>query len=204
MPPELAHYITAYGYLAIFSLVFLQEIGVPNPVSNELVLIFSGYLASTGILSLPIVLFTVIMADFAGTSLLYFVFYYFGSQLIERKPHWLPISREHIEKITERVSKRGRWGIFVGRLIPFLRGYASVAAGLLEIPPKIFLPTVITSAILWSGGYVVAGQALGPYWRNLADKIGGIEFLLLIVLLIVLFIIIGRVFSKHVIHKHEH
>ncbi|MCX6740828.1 MAG: hypothetical protein NTY61_00295 [Candidatus Parcubacteria bacterium] len=45
MPHSLAVFITHYGYLAIFFLVFLQEIGVPNPVPNELVLLFSGYLA---------------------------------------------------------------------------------------------------------------------------------------------------------------
>ncbi len=46
MSPELSDYIVQYGYIAIFSLVFLQEIGVPNPIANELVLVFSGYLTS--------------------------------------------------------------------------------------------------------------------------------------------------------------
>jgi membrane protein DedA with SNARE-associated domain len=48
MSPSLSAYILKYGYMAIFSLVFLQEIGVPNPVPNELVLLFSGYLTSIG------------------------------------------------------------------------------------------------------------------------------------------------------------
>jgi membrane protein DedA with SNARE-associated domain len=44
MSPTLSAYIIKYGYIALFSLVFLQEIGVPNNVPNELVLLFSGYL----------------------------------------------------------------------------------------------------------------------------------------------------------------
>jgi membrane protein DedA with SNARE-associated domain len=56
MPPEIILYISKYGYLAIFVLIFLQETGVPNPVPNELVLMFSGYLVFTGILHLPLVL----------------------------------------------------------------------------------------------------------------------------------------------------
>ena len=56
MPPTFSAYIIKYGYLAIFSLVFLQEIGVPNPVPNELVLLFSGYLTSTGKLNFTAVL----------------------------------------------------------------------------------------------------------------------------------------------------
>jgi len=63
MSPILSDYITKYGYFAIFSLVFLQEIGVPNPVPNELVLLFSGYLIFVGKLDFIIVLTTVVAAD---------------------------------------------------------------------------------------------------------------------------------------------
>jgi membrane protein DedA with SNARE-associated domain len=48
MSSEVALYITKYGYLAIFLLVLLQELGLPNPVTNEFVLLFSGYLAFPG------------------------------------------------------------------------------------------------------------------------------------------------------------
>lgn len=71
-----------------------------------------------------------------------------------------------------------------GRLIPFLRGYVSVAAGILSIRPKIFMPVVIVSAITWSGGYVIAGRLLGPYWEQVARKIGGMESLVLLATLI--------------------
>ncbi len=48
MPEDVVYYVTRYGYLAIFILVFLQEIGMPNPFPNELLLIFSGYLTFKG------------------------------------------------------------------------------------------------------------------------------------------------------------
>ena len=71
MPEEVVIFITRYGYMAIFILVFLQEIGMPNPIPNELVLMFSGYLSFKGLLYLPFVIFTVISADFIGTNILY-------------------------------------------------------------------------------------------------------------------------------------
>ncbi len=82
------HFIITYGYLAIFLLVFLQEIGIPNPVSNELVLIFSGSLAYSHTLSLPLILLSAISADIIGTTVLYTVFYFFGNWILSRK--WLP------------------------------------------------------------------------------------------------------------------
>ena len=64
MPSEIALYITKYGYLAIFILVILQETGMPNPIPNELLLLFSGYLVFKGIFSLPLLILTAASADF--------------------------------------------------------------------------------------------------------------------------------------------
>jgi len=169
MPPELSDYIIKYGYLTIFSLVFLQEIGVPNPVPNELILLFSGYLASLGKLSFVLVILTVVLADFIGTSLLYFVFYFVGQRILAKNYKWLP--KEKVDRLIKRISERGRWGIYVGRLIPYLRGYTSVAAGLLRIKPHVFLPVVLISAVTWSGGYAIAGKLLGNQYESFANKI---------------------------------
>lgn len=192
MSSELALYITRYGYLAIFLLVFLQELGVPNPVTNEFVLLFSGYLAFSGVLNLWLVFLTAVSADCIGTTILYAVFYVFGKYIMDHRPPWLPISPAHIDRIAQTISERRQWGIYVGRLIPFLRGYVSVAAGILPIRPKIFLPAVVVSAITWSGGYVIAGKLLGPYWEQVAAKIGGVESLILLATLIVIATLIGR------------
>jgi membrane protein DedA with SNARE-associated domain len=192
MSSELALYITKYGYVAIFLLVFLQELGVPNPVTNEFVLLFSGYLAFSGVLNLWLVFLTAVSADCIGTTILYSVFYLFGEYIMDHRPRWFPVSPEHIDRIARKISERQQWGIYLARLIPFARGYASVAAGILAIRPKIFIPAVIVSAITWSGGYVIAGKFLGPYWEQVATRIGGVEMVVLLATLIVIAILIRR------------
>jgi membrane protein DedA with SNARE-associated domain len=189
---ELALYITKYGYLAIFLLVLLQELGVPNPVTNEFVLLFSGYLAFSGVLSLWLVFLTAVSADCIGTTVLYAVFYLFGEYIMDHRPRWLPVSPEHINRIARAISERQHWGIYVGRHIPFLRGYVSVAAGILATSPRIFIPAVVVSAITWSGGYVIAGRLLGPCWEQVAAKVGRVESLALLAALIVVGALIGR------------
>jgi membrane protein DedA with SNARE-associated domain len=189
---EVALYITKYGYLAIFLLVLLQELGVPNPVTNEFVLLFSGYLAFSGILHLWLVFLTAVSADCFGTIILYGLFYRFGAYLMAHRPAWFPVSPAHIDRIAQTISQRQVWRIYVARLIPFLRGYASVAAGLLRIRPLIFCPAVIVSAITWSGGYVIAGRLLGRYWEQAATRIGRVESLVLLVAIVVIASLIGR------------
>ncbi len=198
MPAELASYITQYGYLAIFSLVFLQEIGVPNPVPNEFVLLFAGYLTSINVLSLTLVLLSVIAADFIGTSILFFVFYFFGKTILDKKPKWIPIKIEHLEHIGERIIEKNWWGIYVGRLIPYVRGYTSVAAGLIQIKPRTFLLTVILSAVTWSGGYALSGHFMGSYWQKVAQDFGGASFAFYSLLTILLIVIFGLKLKKYV------
>src|SRR5215475_14754769 len=170
MSPILSEYITKHGYIAIFLLVFLQEIGVPNPVPNELVLLFSGYLTFIEKLDFIMVLPTVVAADITGSSLLYITFYYFGQHVLQKWPRIIPPSK--LASLTARISKQDRWSIYVGRLIPFIRGYTAVAAGLLKIPPGIFLPAILLSALTWSGGYVIAGKLLGHEYANVVQKLG--------------------------------
>jgi membrane protein DedA with SNARE-associated domain len=169
MTVTLSSYIIKYGYIAIFSLVFLQEIGVPNPVPNELVLLFSGYLTSVGKLDFFTVLITAVVADTVGSSLLYITFYYFGQRVLQKWPHVIPASK--LAYLTARVSTQSRWSIYIGRLIPFIRGYTAVAAGLLQIPPRIFLPAILLSALTWSGGYVTAGKLLGDEYAHVISKL---------------------------------
>lgn len=170
MPPDLVAYIMEHGYWIIFLLVFSQEIGIPNPVPNELILLYAGYLASTGHFNAILIILIAIAADFIGTSILYGVFYGFGLLIVKRRPKWLPLDKIEIWK--EKISQRGKWGIFVGRLIPYVRGYTSAAAGLLDISPKIFMPIVLGSAALWSGGLVFLGKLLGNQVDNFAAHTG--------------------------------
>lgn len=198
MPPELAAYITQYGYLAIFSLVFIQELGVPNPVPTELILLYAGYLTSIGILDVKLAFLTAISGDLIGTTVLCTIFYVFGHKLIERQPKWLPLKKEKVEKLKDAIDAKGKWGIFVWRLIPYVRGYASVASGLLGIPLRIFIPMAGMSAIIASGGYIIVGHFFGNRWEDFVKYIGGPTNIILSVLCALALIFLGRRLYKQI------
>lgn len=202
MPPELANFITTYGYYAVFILIFLQELGVPDPVPNEFILLFAGYLSWIGTLSFPLIIFVGVAADFIGTSILYTVFYLFGHVVMEKKPRWLRFAEPKMEKLRAILTKRGRWGIFLGRLIPYARGYASVVAGVLDVPPRVFLPMVFLSAVLWSGGYVVLGHLLGPGWHTFLNKVGGVQGLLAVLIVVILAIYAWKLYKRNKAKRH--
>jgi membrane protein DedA with SNARE-associated domain len=190
MPEELVYYVTRYGYLAIFCLVFLQEIGMPVPFPNEILLMFSGYLSYKGLLYLPSVIFTGVLADFIGTNVLYFLFYYTGTIIIKKKPRWVPLSTRMIEQISSKISGGGKLNIYIFRLTPFTRGYTSVICGLLQIRAKVFLPIALISAITWASVYVVTGYLIGPSWDHFTESIGDFKYILLAVLALIIGIVL--------------
>jgi membrane protein DedA with SNARE-associated domain len=193
---QLSTYLVQYGYLAIFILVFLQQIGVPNPVTNELVLIFCGYLSYSGTLNIYESIIVAVSADFLGSMLLFFLFSFFGKWLSEHSPKWFPLSQEKIEKMKSRVSSNGQRGLFIGRMTPIIRGYVSVVAGTLNIGRKAFMGTVLISALLWNGLLVLIGLIIGPYWKVMINKGSMVQNILLLVLFIVGIIFIGRYFQR--------
>jgi len=185
-----------YGYIAIFTLIFIQEIGIPNPLPNELVLLFSGYLTFQKTLSLPLVLLTATTADLSGAILLYFTFYYFGAFILSHKPKWLPISTAKINKLSAEMSTGGLWAIFLGRITPLIRGYVSVISGLIQVKPKQYLPIVLITATIVCCSYVMVGYLLGPYWTVALVQMVKIKYGLLGVGGLVVVILLIRHFRR--------
>ncbi len=175
--PELIAYLIKYGYLTIFILVFSQEIGLPNPIPNELFLIYMGYLCAIGTFTFSAVVFTAFCADFLGTNLLFFTFLRFGNFILNHKPRWLPISEAGIAKATHRIEKGGLWAFFLGRITPFIRGYTSVAAGFMHISPKKFIPIVLFSAFTWSLACVTFGWFFGNIPFDLSSYFTDFEYI---------------------------
>ncbi len=194
MPPEIIKYISEYGYWAIFSLVFLQEIGAPNPIPNEFMLMFSGYLVFKGVLAFHLIFLTALTADFTGTNILYFTFYFFGGLILKKK--WIPVSEKTIDKLSNQVSKGGQWKIYLLRLTPFVRGYTSVATGLLQIKPKIFLPIALFSAMTWSGVYILTGRLLGPHWDIFETNFDSVKNRIILIVVGIGFIVLLRILYK--------
>lgn len=193
MSPEIVAYITDYGYLTIFGIVFLQEIGLPLPVPRELILLFSGYLASVHELNIIVVLILIILADTAGALTLYSVFYRFGEIIMKRFNKVIP--HQLITRLVAYVRRKGQKGIYIGRLIPLLHGYIAVSAGLLRIPAKTAVSTLILAAITWSGGYIMIGYLLGPQWEAVLPYIRWQTWLILLACIVVIYPVSIRIIS---------
>jgi membrane protein DedA with SNARE-associated domain len=170
IPVVVISYISKYGYLAIFIMVLLQETGFPNPIPNELLLLFAGYSCYVGSLSFVIVIIIAFIADFTGTIILFHVFYFAGDWLMKYLSRRFPAAYTKIDKIAERIKAGGLLKIFIFRCTPFTRGYTSVITGLLKFPRRIYLPVAVITGFLWATFYVSTGYLTGPLWNQLSRR----------------------------------
>lgn len=156
MTEFLTNYIIEYGYLAVFCIVLLQELGMPG-LPNELVLIYFGYLSRRAGLSYPVIFFLVILADMLAAFTLYLVFYYGKNMLMRIKPRWLQLPRDKIVSLKARVISHNGRNIFIAKLTPFVRSYLPVVAGLLHVRLLVYGRIIFCTAIIWSGGLITVG-----------------------------------------------
>jgi len=191
---QLLPYIVQYGYLAILAMVFLQEVGIPSPIPNEFVLLFSGYLSYTGILKASLVILSAVVGDLMASFLLFELFYYFGIPVMNRKPKWLPISEKKLEKLKLRMESNGPFGMYIGRVTPFIKGYVSVLCGILRVPQKKYGIILVSTSVVWAMVYVVSGYLAGPYFKKLALMNELYFFLFPALLMLVVFIV--QLFKK--------
>jgi membrane protein DedA with SNARE-associated domain len=196
MSADVINYIDQYGYIAIFLLVFLQELGIPSPVPSELILMFTGYLSFKTIIFLPWVIAISLISVVTGTLIIYYIFYFSGGLLINKKPKWIPVSDKTIARITDKITSGGLTSIYIFRMISITRGYSSVIVGLLRIKPVKFLPVVLISALAWVSLWALLGYLLGPYWDMLISNMHNFKYLLAGLVVIIILIILFRALIK--------
>jgi len=157
MQQQLSQYITNYGYLVLFAIVLVQELGVPG-LPNEFLLFCIGLTVHRYQLSFPQVFLLVIVADIAAASLLYALFYHAGNGL--RQLPWLHRLFRKTERLQQKIHSRQTRVLFLGKLTPFIRGYIPVAAGLLQVNPGKYFKMMALAGVLWTGGWFTAGWLL--------------------------------------------
>lgn len=134
--PDLGQLIGHWGYLAIFVLVILGNMGIPLP--EETILLLAGYMVWQGDLRLPLVLAVGIVSAVVGDNIGYWIGRHYGQGTIERYGHWVLGNSKRLESMRAFVAKYGPLGVFVARFLPGLRFMAGPLAGATGLRPLRF------------------------------------------------------------------
>ncbi len=180
--PDLSALVQHWGYVAIFVVVVLGNVGLPVP--EETVLALAGYLVYDGVLRLPLTLAVGVLSAAAGDNVGYWIGRRLGRPTIERYGARVGITRKRLETIERFVIRYGALGVVAARFIPGVRvlgGPLSGAGGLAALP---FVIANLLGALVYVPYAVGIGYALawglGPWLRRIEHVAGKVEHVALL------------------------
>ncbi len=156
-----------YGLLAIFITMALESACIPIP--SEIVVPYGGVLAAQGHVHLWQVVVVATAANLAGSLAAYAAGRYGGRAFIERYGKYLLISRHHLHKADEWFERRGELTVLLTRLMPGIRTFISVPAGVSRMHIGRFVAYSTAGAIPWNLGLALAGWYFGSNWAVLIE-----------------------------------
>jgi membrane protein DedA with SNARE-associated domain len=151
-----------HSQLMAFVLLLLEESGVPPLIPGDLLMVLVGVRAAQGRLHLLEALLVLEAATVLGGSILYWLSAFGGHAVIERVGRHVGATPERLRRASEALERHGEWAIVLGRLIPSLCILTAVAAGLLELPYRRFLPALALGGFLHLLLFVMLGYYFGP------------------------------------------
>lgn len=159
--PFLNSFLQNFGYLGLFVLLFLEESGIPLPIPGDMFIFWAGVQARWNKTSIFGVVAVVYIATVIGASILYFISAKLARPLVLKFARFIRVDEKKIDKVSYWFARRGGWAIVLGRLTPGFRTVASIAAGLLDIPYRIFVFYTGIAALIWAVIYFSLGYFFG-------------------------------------------
>ena len=180
--------ISSVGYWGIILAMTIESACIPLP--SEIIMPFSGYLVSTGRFSLWGVSLAGAFGCLVGSTVAYWVGVWGGRPFLSRYGKYILISHKDLDTADRWFSKYGDWAIFFSRLLPVIRTFISLPAGIARMNFTRFAIYTFLGSLPWCFALAYIGKILGENWDKIriyfqrADLLIAILFLAAIALFI--------------------
>ncbi|MBN7786449.1 DedA family protein [Ponticoccus gilvus] len=163
--------IDAIGAFGVGLLMFIENVFPPIP--SELIMPLAGFNAATGAQNLWLVILFGSLGSIAGALLWYWIGAKIGTErlrrLADRHGRWLTITPDELDRANGWFQRHGGAAVFLGRLIPTVRTFISVPAGVAKMPMGRFLAYTTLGTLLWTALLAFAGYALQSQYDLVAQ-----------------------------------
>lgn len=202
--------VSATDWIAEWVIKIMETLGGPGagliialenlfpPIPSEVILPLAGFTASQGNMSLAGALFWTTLGSVVGAVMLYVIGALFGRARVRAIVNRLPlIELSDVDKAEAWFEKHGVKSIFFGRMVPLVRSFISIPAGLERMPIGTFLLFTTLGSLIWNTIFVMAGYVLGENWWLVEHYAGYFsKGVVIIGGLVVLGFLIYRLFSS--------
>jgi len=159
--------ISQTGYWGIVLLMAIESACIPLP--SEVIMPFSGYLASIGRFKLTWVAFAGALGCNVGSFVAYYVGALGGRPLVEKYGRYVLMTRHDLEMADRFFARYGDWAVFIARLLPVVRTFIALPAGIARMNFLRFNLYTFLGSLPWCWALAYAGLKLGERWTVLRE-----------------------------------
>ena len=160
-------WVTDYGYIAIFLLMLAESACIPFP--SEVTMLVGGWYAADGNLDFFWVGAAGVLGNLVGSWLAYGLGRWRGRELLDRYGKYVLIRPHDVDKAEVWWEKHGEAATFFSRLLPVIRTFISVPAGIAKMPFGKFTVYTFLGVIPWTYALTYLGVVVGDNWEQILD-----------------------------------
>lgn len=198
MLETLAHLIISFiqstGYFGIFLLMAIESACIPIP--SEVTMPFAGFLVSQGQLNLWLAGLIGGLGNLTGSLLAYWLGKWGGEtvvrDIIKKYGKFILISEHEFDRSQRWFNKYGEAIVFFSRLLPAVRTFISLPAGIAKMPLKKFIIYTIIGSFIWSLVLTYIGMVLGNNWQSLGGYFHQLDAVIIVIFIIMVSLYIYR------------
>ena len=173
--------IDALGYAGVFFLMLLESACIPVP--SEAIMLFAGFNVSEGNMSLFGIVAAGVLGNVVGSWAAYAVGYYGRLELLD-KNRFIHINRKHLEWADRWFDRHGDATVFFTRMLPIIRTFISLPAGVARMPFWRFTALTLAGCIPWVLLLGIIGKEVGDNWEEWRHYLHYGDYLVLAAILI--------------------
>jgi membrane protein DedA with SNARE-associated domain len=173
-------FIDSVGLLGVFLLMLLESACIPVP--SEAIMLFAGFNVSEGDMTLFGIVAAGVIGNVVGSWVAYAAGYYGRLELMERH-HVLHVNKKHLEWADGWFRRHGEATVFFTRMLPIIRTFISLPAGVARMPFWRFTAFTLLGCIPWVLMLGVLGREVGDSWEEWRDYLHYFDYVVIAAIL---------------------
>ena len=169
-------FIGSTGVVAVFLLMALESACIPVP--SEAIMLFAGFSVSEGELTMVGVVTAGVLGNLVGSWVAYAAGYYGRLDLLE-KNRLIHVSPKRLQQADEWFERYGGATVFFSRMLPIVRTFISLPAGVAKMPFWRFTAYTVAGCVPWVLMLALVGQAVGDNWEQWRHNLGYLDYVVL-------------------------
>ena len=183
-------FISSAGELGVFALMILESACIPVP--SEAIMLFAGFSVSEGEMTLFGIVAAGVLGNLVGSWIAYAVGYFGRIDLLE-KNKLIHISPKHLQWADDWFARYGNATVFFSRMLPIIRTFISLPAGVARMPFWRFTAYTLLGSIPWVLMLAIVGEKVGDNWEDWRHKLGYLDYVVLAAIVVgVVYLIVKR------------